>query len=65
MEPIKTEKPTVTSVTPVAPKLEKYVALTAIYHEGIDYREGDEIEVSEPLAAIWLGNGTIVEPPTK
>lgn len=55
MEPLKTEKPT------VAPKPKKYVAQAAIYHEGIDYREGDEIEVSEPLAAIWLGNGTIAE----
>lgn len=59
MEPIKTEK------TTVAPKPKKYVAQTAIYHEGIDYRDGDEIEVSDSLAAIWLANGTIVEPPTK
>jgi hypothetical protein len=61
MEPIKTaEKP---AEKTIAAKPQKYIANGNIYHEGVDYAEGQEIEVSEPLAKIWLESGTIQELP--
>jgi hypothetical protein len=63
MEPLKTADKVTTASKPVDKK--KYIANGPIYHEGKDYAQGDEIEVSDSLAAIWLANETIAEPPTK
>jgi hypothetical protein len=56
MEPLKTPE-----VKASKPASKKYIANVAIYHEGKDYQPGDEIEVFESLAKIWLENGTIEE----
>jgi hypothetical protein len=62
MEPLSKTDAKPLSKTDAKP-IEKRIVICngPIYHQGGDYVEGDEIELSDPLLSLWLESGTVRE----